>query len=130
GDGAGPALRLRNPQRAAVTPPRADAADAPSPLPAWWDRPPPDEPNPPRTLTPSRPDGEEPPVQAPFGRDLDTQRFQRGRLIHRLLEMLPELPVAEREAAARRFVARPGNRLSAEAQAEIVGVTMAVLAAP
>lgn len=45
------------------------------------------------------------PVLPPFGKQHLT-RFRRGRLIHELLEILPELPHAAREDRARRFLSR------------------------
>jgi ATP-dependent helicase/nuclease subunit A len=113
-------LRLQSPQTA---PPSAATAGATSAadisLPAWARRPMPDEPMPPKPLAPSRPDGEEPPVRSPLGAD-DGLRFRRGRLIHRLLQTLPDLPPDERAVAAGRFLARPDHGLGQAAQNEIV----------
>jgi ATP-dependent helicase/nuclease subunit A len=98
-------------------------------LPDWVHRPPPAEPDPPRPLTPSRPSGAEPPALSPLvaqGRD----RFKRGLLVHRLLQALPELPIEEREVAARRFLALSTHRLTAEEQDEIRRETLAVLDHP
>lgn len=58
------------------------------------------------------------------------QRFQRGRLIHRLLEILPELPPPHRAPAAERFLALPVHELSREAQLEIAAAVQTVLRAP
>jgi ATP-dependent helicase/nuclease subunit A len=99
------------------------------PLPDWVHRPPPAEPDPPRPLTPSRPSGAEPSALSPLaaqGRD----RFKRGLLVHRLLQALPELPIEEREVAARRFLALATHRLTAEEQDEIRRETLAVLDHP
>ena len=48
----------------------------------------------------------------------------------RLLQHLPDRPDAEREAAARRFLARPGHGLSEAEQAETAAEVLALLAAP
>ena len=72
-------------------------------LPALADRPPPPEPLPPRPLAPSRPEGDEPPVRSPLEGEAD-HRFRRGRLIHRLLQTLPDLEPDVRDDAARRFL--------------------------
>jgi ATP-dependent helicase/nuclease subunit A len=99
---------------------------AAGPPPAWATRPPPAEPDPPRPLFPSRPTGDEPPVLSPLktaGRD----RFKRGLLVHRLLQSLPEIARAEREAAARRFLALPAHGLPVEEQDDIRRETLAVL---
>ncbi len=98
-------------------------------LPGWATALPPAEPDPPRPLLPSRPDGEEPPTLSPLavgGRD----RFKRGLLVHRLLQSLPELPETERDAAVRRFLALPTHALSAEEQDEIRQEILAVLSHP
>ncbi|HEX3416249.1 MAG TPA: double-strand break repair helicase AddA, partial [Stellaceae bacterium] len=102
---------------------------APQPLPNWVHQPAPTEPDPPRPLAPSRPSGAEPPTISPLaaqGRD----RFKRGLLVHRLLQSLPELPIVEREVAARRFLALATHRLTAEEQDEIRRETLAVLDHP
>ena len=126
----GEALRLSSPQTA---PPRRDERVAgfrvSGPLPAWVSAPPPPEPSPPKPLLPSRPSGPEPATLSPLavsGRD----RFKRGLLVHRLLQSLPELPVSEREAAARRFLALPVHALLPEERDEIHAETMAVLTDP
>jgi ATP-dependent helicase/nuclease subunit A len=107
----------------------AVAAGEATPLPGWATAPQPAEPNPPRPLLPSRPDGEEPATLSPLatgGRD----RFKRGLLVHRLLQSLPELPETERDAAARRFLTLPTHALSAEEQDEIRQETATVLSHP
>ena len=98
-------------------------------LPAWLDRAPRPEPPGARPLTPSRPAGIEPPVRPPVGAD-DGLRFRRGLLIHRLLELLPELPAERRLEACRRFLARPLHGLDAAAQAEIAVETLRILDDP
>ena len=107
----------------------AAAVAAAGPLPDWVRQPPPPEPDPLRLLAPSRPSGAEPPALSPLaaqGRD----RFKRGLLIHRLLQALPELPIEEREVAARRFLALATYRLAAEEQDEIRREIIAVLDHP
>ena len=97
---------------------------------AWAFEPAPREPAPSRPLTPSRlpPEGlEEPPVSSPLTGDMEA-RFQRGRLIHRLLQTLPDLAAAERDAAAGRFLSAPAHGLTAEAQDEIAASVKRVLA--
>jgi ATP-dependent helicase/nuclease subunit A len=74
-------------------------------LPAWLDALIPDLPDPPRPLTPSRPSEPDPATLSPLGED-QGWRYQRGRVIHHLLEMLPQLPREARLGAAEAFVAR------------------------
>ena len=130
GDGwSGAGLRLDGAQT--VPPCREAAAKSASAaaLPDWATALPPVEPDPPRPLVPSRPGGEEPPTMSPLatgGRD----RFKRGLLVHRLLQSLPALPAAERDPAARRFLALPTHGLAAEEQDEIRQQTLAVLDHP
>jgi len=98
-------------------------------LPSWYRAVPRSEALGARPLTPSRPAGAEPAVRTPIGPD-DRLRFRRGLVIHRLLELLPELPRERRAAACRRFLARPVHELDAAAQAEIAGETERVLDDP
>ena len=118
-------LRLATPQ--ARTPParREPAVVAPVALPTWARTQPANEPEPPRPLAPSQPDRAEPTVRSPLD-----GRFHRGQLIHRLLQLLPDLPDAQRAAACRRFLARPLHGLGPEQQAEIADNVLAVLGEP
>jgi ATP-dependent helicase/nuclease subunit A len=123
--------RIYQPQTAATD----TAAEAPATpvsdhaLPAWALTPAPAEAVPPRPLIPSRPDDDEPPVRSPFGDD-DGARFKRGRLIHRLLQGLPDLDPGARAGAARAYLARPTHGLGEDQQADIAAETLAVLEHP
>jgi ATP-dependent helicase/nuclease subunit A len=127
---SGEGLRLETPQTA---PPVRDAAAVAAPMrgavPAWFDRPAPDEPDPPKPLLPSQPGGGEPGTLSPLA-DNGRDRFKRGLLVHRLLQTLPELPPAERDAAAKRFLALPVHALAADEQDEIRRETLTVLDSP
>jgi ATP-dependent helicase/nuclease subunit A len=107
------------------------AAQEASPLPDWATRPAPPE-SAETAIAPSTLPGEgETPAAAPHGRaDPHGRRFRRGRLVHALLQHLPERDPAEREAAARRFLARPGHGLSDEEQAELLREVLAIVDAP
>ncbi|MCW2238199.1 double-strand break repair helicase AddA [Azospirillum canadense] len=127
----GDGWRLHDPQTAAPKPDGADAGrvvEAYAPLP-WLTAKAPEEPEPSRPLTPSRPDGDEPAVRSPLGED-DGARFKRGLLVHRLMQSLPDLPPDAREAACRRFLARPAHELAPDRQDEIARETMAVVNSP
>jgi ATP-dependent helicase/nuclease subunit A len=95
--------------------------------------PPADEPAPPRPIAPSldlgRHPTDEPPVRSPLGEDAG-KRFQRGLVIHRLLQTLPELPEDQRGAAARRYLALPAHGLDGGERASIEAETLAVIGAP
>ncbi|RCK49305.1 double-strand break repair helicase AddA [Thalassospira profundimaris] len=89
----------------------------------------PEEAFPPKPLAPSRPLEEEPAVQSPLGGD-QGQSFKRGILIHKLLELLPDLPIDARRIAAERFLAQPVHALEADQQAEIADETIAIFNNP
>ncbi len=128
--GGGPGIRLLEPQTAPVGTAAATAAVPEfAPLPAWARASAPEEPEPSRPLTPSRPDEEEPAVRSPLGSD-DGRRFRRGILLHRLFETLPDLSPDVREAAARRFLSRPGHGLDTATRDMMVAEALAVLNHP
>jgi ATP-dependent helicase/nuclease subunit A len=113
--------RHGRPDKPAEAPmPRRDSIEA---LPPWALAPPAPEAPPPRPLAPSRPAGEEPPVRSPLAPD-DARHFRRGRLIHRLLQTLPDLAPSERAEAARRFLARRQHGLAADEAAAIAAETL------
>ena len=131
GDGwRGPGWRLESPQQTA---PRFDPAptqlDLATPLPDWARHPPPPEPTPTRPLAPSRPRQADPAARSPLG-DGDGAGLLRGRLVHRLLQSLPELAPAARRAAARRFLALPLHGLDTQHQEALLAETLAVLDHP
>ena len=108
---------------------RAGMQPVPTALPPWYGAPLRPEGAGTRPLTPSRPAGAEPAVRTPIGPD-DRLRFRRGLVIHRLLELLPELPPERRAEACRRFLARPIHEFEAAAQEEIARETLRVLEDP
>ncbi|WP_288905193.1 double-strand break repair helicase AddA [uncultured Sneathiella sp.] len=109
-----------------VTPERGPTQ--PVPLPGWIHRPAPDEPTPPRPLVPSR-DEDETIASSPLGLD-EGRRFHRGLLVHRLLETLPSIDPAERERAAKAWLARPIHGLDVARQEEILRETLNVIDDP
>lgn len=94
-------------------------------LPAWVLTPPAPEPSPPRPLVPSRPSEPEPSVLSP-----QDSRFARGRLMHRMLQGLPDVVPARREAAARSFLANPQHRLPPAQQEEMAREALALFSLP
>jgi ATP-dependent helicase/nuclease subunit A len=68
-------------------------------------------------------------VRTPLGGD-DGLRFKRGRIIHRLLELLPAAPPVRREAACRQFLERAVHDLPPEARDEIAREVFRVLEHP
>jgi ATP-dependent helicase/nuclease subunit A len=83
-------------------------------------------------LAPSAVPGEnEAPAAAPHGlSDPGGRRFRRGRLVHALLQHLPDRPPETREAAARAFLARRGQDLPEDEQRETLAEVMALLDSP
>jgi ATP-dependent helicase/nuclease subunit A len=98
-------------------------------VPAWLRRgDAPEEPVPPKPLVPSR-EGQMPAAASPLA-GARADALLRGSLIHRLLQTLPDLPADARDAAARRFLARPGHSLDQAQQDEIARETLALFALP
>jgi len=110
----------RKSEAAAERPPAA-------PLPEWARTAPPAEPAPPRPLAPSRPDGEEPAARSPLAPGEDVRRFARGKLIHKLLQTLPDLPADQRAAAAIRYLGKAGAEFAASERIAIANEVQAVL---
>ena len=105
----------------------ADAAVPAEKPPAWaFSAKPPEEPRPSRPLAPSAPTEEEPATLSPIGGD-NGRRFARGRLIHRLLQTLPELPAETRREAALRWLKLPGQDLAGSEAEDIAEETLRVL---
>jgi ATP-dependent helicase/nuclease subunit A len=125
----GTVLRLSNEQSGL---PGSDEKRAPTisaaALPDWVEKPAPPEPEPTLPLTPSALSDDEPAARARLG--ADAVAAQRGRLIHRLLQTMPDLAPERREAACRRFLARPALALDTAARDDIAGACLAVLEAP
>jgi ATP-dependent helicase/nuclease subunit A len=96
-------------------------------LPAWHAEPPPPEAQHPVRLAPSRPENAElglvPAAASPLAaRDPANNRFQRGKLIHTLLQHLPDLPAAQRAGAARTWLERSSAPRPVELTAEILAI--------
>jgi ATP-dependent helicase/nuclease subunit A len=87
------------------------------------------EPDPPQPLAPSRPSEPEPATLSPIGAD-QGYRFKRGLLVHRLLELLPNVPPVSWPAAAERFLSRRAHGLDAAQVAEIGGEVLRILQDP
>lgn len=134
GDGwTGPGLCLDRAQEVAAKDDKVYAAEAPlsAELPSWVRGAPPPEPSPPRPLAPSRPSLAEPAARSPLGlADRAGPSFKRGLIVHRLLQILPDLPAGTRRSAAERFLARPMHGLSSGQQTEIANEIITILDNP
>jgi len=94
---------------------------------SWADQAPDPEPVRAQPLVPSDP-GAEPPILSPAGAHGDW--FLRGRVVHGLLQHLPEVAPEARAAAAARYLAGDAFGLDPRAQEEIAAETLALLEDP
>lgn len=126
----GTILRLADDvQESQITEVRIDQDTKISLPPSWLWASAPSEPSPSLPLAPSRPEMEEAGVLSPLGEG-NHRRFQRGRIIHRLLQSLPDLPEPQREDATWRFLRSAEFSLSPEAQTEIFTETFRLINDP
>jgi ATP-dependent helicase/nuclease subunit A len=128
---SGPGRRLESQQTAALEEAKSVAVAARTDVaePKWLRQLPKPEASPPRPLAPSRPAMPDPPARSPLS-DQGADRFQRGRLVHRLLQSLPDLASEVRAVAGRRYLAQPLHGLQPDAQAAILAETLGVLDRP
>jgi len=105
-------------------------SDIPPP-PAWAVAPAPPEPITDHWLVPSRiPEpGQGEASSSPIDQS-GPRRFLRGRLIHRLLQMLPDLPPPLRRTAADRYLARAAGELAAADRGGLLEEAMAIIESP
>ncbi|MCB1529383.1 MAG: double-strand break repair helicase AddA [Rhodospirillales bacterium] len=124
-------LQLSNPETGSPDRKKEGKAEEKAAIaaPDWLFRPAPEEPHPPRPLVPSRPAQESPAAASPLDVK-DKNRFQRGLLTHKLLQILPELPPEKRTKAAKQFVIQHGHALFEDVQENIVTETMCILENP
>ncbi len=97
--------------------------------PEWLFSPAPEEPHPPRPLTPSRPSDDNPAANSPLSKD-DPYRFKRGNITHMLLQILPDITQGKRKEAARLYLAKPSLDLPTKMQNSILNETFAILEHP
>jgi ATP-dependent helicase/nuclease subunit A len=96
--------------------------------PTWAATPAPAEPLIVRYAQPSTlADSEAGPAPSPLAERFGLGRFRRGILVHRLLQLLPDLPAAERAGAAMQLLAREPDLTDGQRQ-EMAGAALAVLA--
>jgi ATP-dependent helicase/nuclease subunit A len=72
---------------------------------------------------------EDPPALSPLSHEGE-RRFGRGLLIHKLLQILPDLPASDRMPTMRRYLEKPGLGLPRNLQNAIVAEVESVLEAP
>ena len=105
-----------------------------SALPVWAFNIPMAEPVPSKPLSPSRVDEKEEIVRSPLKvahqMQRDKQKYHRGRLIHKLLEVLPEKRLEERRGAANRYLSQSVHELSTNDVNIIIDEVFAILEDP
>jgi ATP-dependent helicase/nuclease subunit A len=94
-------------------------------LPPWLTQAAKPEPAAVRTVTPSTVEEEVPHRRGPTA---DTLALLRGRLTHRLMQALPDIPLERREQAAADYLARAGKDLTADDREHIAAQVMRILA--
>jgi ATP-dependent helicase/nuclease subunit A len=134
GEGEEKVLRYRKPANGDVAPPRAASeADAAKTekreLPPWLRQPATAEARRLAPLSPSTAFDDDIGRMAPTGGSpADRQKaLERGRLVHRLMQSLPDIPPERRKEAAERFLAKAAQNFDAAAQAEIARKVLAIL---
>ena len=129
-DPAGGGLRLCRTRRQAGLPltEPVKPKPVPPPLPERLARPAPEEVMLRSPLSPSRLADAEPPADPPEGAG-DT-RFRIGLAVHRLLQILPDLPPAARRGAADRLLEAPDLELDGPRRHELRREVLALLEAP
>jgi len=90
-------------------------------------RPAPQEPTPPKPLSPSRFADDEPPAHSPRS---DAGFFTRGNVIHALLQHLPDIAQEKRQEAAKRIAAMHGHSLPETALENCASEALAVVENP
>jgi ATP-dependent helicase/nuclease subunit A len=124
--------------RAAATPPEIVARISPPTwfptAPLWTIAPPPAEPARPRPLAPSRPEGVEmgevPAATSPLLAQGGIDRFRRGRIVHALLQHVPDVPAKERNGAIARYLAAQGMAADDPIGAEVMAIVDHPILAP
>jgi ATP-dependent helicase/nuclease subunit A len=133
-DGDGTVLRFRKGDAAAAGAPSADDAQQAmalvSPLPVWLTRAAPPVTLAEAALAPSAALADHRPRAPGPAAKPDASARVRGRIVHRLLQALPEIPPEHREAAARRYLQRNGEGFSAAEQDAMAAQVRAVLDTP
>jgi len=129
GDGAVRRWQLPGTSAVPATIAQAPAAIAPEgALPAWLTRAAADESLAARVVAPSAVLDTAP--YGRFGGEADREALARGRIVHRLLQALPEIAPERRAEAADRHLARVGQAFTPDARAAILAEVLAVLDDP
>lgn len=97
--------------------------------PDWLFKTMPEEPLPLRPLAPSKPSEQEAPTLSPL-HSTNNHRFLRGNITHKLLQILPDIPIENRRNAAQKYVRQPAHGLSDKVQSSIISEIFEILEHP
>jgi ATP-dependent helicase/nuclease subunit A len=127
--------RYRKSAGETTTPPASERPEAKPDrpvLPHWLRELAPAQPLLPVPLSPSSAFDEEIAGDAPAGGSaLDRQKaLERGRLVHRLMQSLPDIPAERRKAAAEHYLGNATTHIDAAERAALVQRTLAILSDP
>jgi ATP-dependent helicase/nuclease subunit A len=125
-DGAGEVWRYRKQPGHAATPLTHVSVSRTEPQPAWLNREVTADPPRARILTPSSGDEDiaAPPYAAAFDREI---ALLRGRVLHRLMQSLPDIPEEHRGAAARHYLDRAAREIDEKMRNEIAAQALAIM---
>ena len=120
---SGQGLRIGEAALGRAAPEKREQAEAAKIIP-FLVQPAPQEPAPPKPLSPSRMEGVEPAGASPLA---DAGAYQRGNIIHLLLQHLPQVEEGKREEAARRIASLRSHGLPQEVVDDSIREVLAVL---
>lgn len=126
-DGEGEVRRWEKFRKAAVVgaPETPSPEPAPTPQPAWLRLDVPDQPAPPKEVSPSSS-----PLLDARSAPIEHEALRRGRLIHRLLQSLPDVAPERRPEAALRYLAHAAGALGEAAREAIATEVLTLLGDP
>jgi len=123
------ALRYEKEQEKEIVSAKEKAIEhlAEEPLPNWVFEKAAAEPAPPKPLSPSKLEDEnEPSPSSPLAQE-DEWKFSRGNIVHKLLELLPEIEITKREPAIDRYLEIKAKDISTKAKANLKAEILAVI---
>ncbi|MGY8997122.1 MAG: PD-(D/E)XK nuclease family protein, partial [Alphaproteobacteria bacterium] len=83
-----------------------------------------------RPISPSRLGGAEAPARSPVRSGGDNESLRRGKLVHRLLELLPTVPSRDRKAAAMRLLSRSEPGMTPGAHNSLAEAVVGIIEEP
>jgi len=121
------ALRFENSQTKAIdkVEVKEKAEVVKAALPSWVFKTAGDEPVPPKPLAPSKQD-DDPAVNSPLA-ESESWKYNRGNIVHKLLELLPEMPKEDWKATIENYLARNLLEMPKKEQKNLADKVLAVL---